>query len=647
MRPGHHLRHGHHRHEALTWAAGQGLDVIVTDHHLPGETLPPATAIVTPRFLPPAHPLAGLPGVGVAYLLGRAVMEARGAGDAADSLDLVALGIVADVAPQRDDVRYLLQRGLEALRANRRPGLQALLESARVDASALNEETIGFALAPRINALGRLAHAQAAVDLFTTQDLGARPRPGRPDGGAERPAAAAVQPGYRRRTGATGARPRAAGRAGAGAGPRHLAGRRGGHRGGAAGGAFRPPGHRAHHAAGRAGAWLGAIRRWGGYQRGHRRPPRAAGLLRRPSHGRRAQPAGGPAARVPAGAEPHGGRDGGRARPRRRASRWMPTWDGTSPAWTWPRSWSAWRPLAPEIRSPCLVSRDLHVASATDMGRTGEHRRAMVADEHGMERPVIWWHGADTPVPDGQIDLAYSLRTRLYPRRDAAAGGVAGLPAGAAGCGCRSRGGQADRGSARRARPPEALRQVLASEPSPAIWAEVTPPAGLPQGALALDRRILAASAGLVVWTAPPGGREMGGGAGPGASGHRIPAGPGSRGGQPGRFLPRLAGLVKHALRAKGGRAEYADLAAAMGSREEAVRLGLQWLAAAGHVRIVDEDVTGFCLALAGAGETPTRRRPALLDEDCDALRRRLADLLAETAAYRRYFRQAKVAPMP
>ena len=156
---------------ALTWAAGQGLDVIVTDHHLPESHLPPATAIVTPRFLPPEHPLAGLPGVGVAYLLGRAVMEARGVGDAAASLDLVALGIVADVAPQRDDVRYLLQRGLVALRLNRRPGLQALLESASVDAGALNEETIGFALAPRINALGRLAHAQAAVDLFTTQDL--------------------------------------------------------------------------------------------------------------------------------------------------------------------------------------------------------------------------------------------------------------------------------------------------------------------------------------------------------------------------------------------------------------------------------------------------------------------------------------------
>ena len=161
-----------------------------------------------------------------------------------------------------------------------------------------------------------------------------------------------------------------------------------------------------------------------------------------------------------------------------------------------------------------------------------------------------------------------------------------------------------------------------------------------------MDRRNLAASAGLVVWTTPPGAREWA------AALARVnPATVCLFAQDPGidtltSFLPRLAGLVKHALRAKGGRAEYADLAAAMASREEAVRLGLLWLAAAGHVRIADEDVTGLWLAR----EEPavaSGPAPLLPGEDPSLLRRRLADLLAETAAYRRYFRQAKVVPMP
>ncbi|MDP3046424.1 MAG: DHHA1 domain-containing protein, partial [Chloroflexota bacterium] len=296
--------------------------------------------------------------------------------------------------------------------------------------------------------------------------------------------------------------------------------------------------------------------------------------------------------------------------------------------------------------SPCFVSRDLHVASATDLGRTGEHRRAMVADERGMERPVIWWHGADTPVPDGPIDLAYSLRTRLFrgqvqlqvewldsrPVRPA----VVTVPAAPVQI--------VDLRDA--PRPLESLREVVVRLPSAPVWAEVTPPTDLPTGVLSVDRRNLAANAGLVVWTTPPGAREWA------AALARVhPATVYLFAQAPGvdtlaSFLPRLASLVKHALRAKGGRAEYADLAAAMASREEAVRLGLLWLTAAGHVRIADEDVTGLWLA---REEPAVTSGPASLlpGEDPSLLRRRLADLLAETAAYRRYFRQAKVAPMP
>ncbi|HEY5596874.1 MAG TPA: DHH family phosphoesterase, partial [Candidatus Bipolaricaulota bacterium] len=121
-------------HEPIIYAQSQGVDVIVTDHHaLPAE-LPQAHALINPQMLPPQHPLRTLPGVGVAYKLAEALYERAGRpGEAEKNLDLVALGIVADVAVQRGDTRYLLQRGLEALRRTQRVGLQALMEVADLD----------------------------------------------------------------------------------------------------------------------------------------------------------------------------------------------------------------------------------------------------------------------------------------------------------------------------------------------------------------------------------------------------------------------------------------------------------------------------------------------------------------------------------
>ena len=159
-------------HEAIAYAQSRGVDVIVTDHHsLPAE-LPPAYAAVNPQFLPPGHPLAALPGVGVAYKLAEELCVRAGQPElAAGQLDLVALGIVADVAALAGDTRYLLQRGLAALRRTARPGLQAMLALNQLDAASLNEEHIGFILAPRLNALGRLADANRAVEFLTTGEL--------------------------------------------------------------------------------------------------------------------------------------------------------------------------------------------------------------------------------------------------------------------------------------------------------------------------------------------------------------------------------------------------------------------------------------------------------------------------------------------
>ena len=159
-------------HEAIDYAIHQGLKVVVTDHHdLPQDgILPPAHANLNPKRLPSGHPLRTLPGVGVAFELIEALYDHRGI----DSLqlnrllDLVALGIVADVAEQVGDTRYLLQLGLRQLQKTDRPGLQALYKTISLEPEQLSTESIGFQIAPRLNAAGRLDDATLGVHLLTT-----------------------------------------------------------------------------------------------------------------------------------------------------------------------------------------------------------------------------------------------------------------------------------------------------------------------------------------------------------------------------------------------------------------------------------------------------------------------------------------------
>jgi single-stranded-DNA-specific exonuclease len=154
-------------HDAVTVAQAAGVDVVITDHHILGESLPPALAVINPMRLPQNHALRDLPGVAVAWeLIAALTTEER----ARELLDLVALGIVSDVAIQARDTRYLLQRGLEQMRISERIGLRALCERAGIDVAHLDEDDIGFSLGPRLNAQGRLGDAAAAVELLTTAD---------------------------------------------------------------------------------------------------------------------------------------------------------------------------------------------------------------------------------------------------------------------------------------------------------------------------------------------------------------------------------------------------------------------------------------------------------------------------------------------
>jgi single-stranded-DNA-specific exonuclease len=143
-----------------------GLDVIVTDHHRPGTALPDCTVVAT---RPSAYGCPDLCGTGVAHTLARALL-----GDdhpaVARSLDLVALATIADVVPLVDENRALAAAGLRALARTSRPGLQALMRTARVDPATVDSTAVAFRLAPRINAAGRLGRPDLALELLLTAD---------------------------------------------------------------------------------------------------------------------------------------------------------------------------------------------------------------------------------------------------------------------------------------------------------------------------------------------------------------------------------------------------------------------------------------------------------------------------------------------
>ena len=171
-------------HDTLAAAKDAGIDVIVTDHHeLAGAKdkgqrtkdksgLPPALAVVNPKRTDSEYPFRELAGVGVAFKLAWSVLSAlsRPKEELIALLDLVGLGTIADIVPLTDENRVLARIGLNAIRRSPRPGLQALLKVAGIADKPLSGYSIGFMLAPRLNAAGRVGHAELAARLLLTGD---------------------------------------------------------------------------------------------------------------------------------------------------------------------------------------------------------------------------------------------------------------------------------------------------------------------------------------------------------------------------------------------------------------------------------------------------------------------------------------------
>ncbi len=144
-----------------------GIDVIITDHHMPGDALPQATAIIDPVLEDSGYPYRQLAGVGVVFKLIQALLEKRGRQDSVSHyLKLVCIGTVADVVELKGENRLFVKHGLKGLESVSNVGLKSLIEACGINGRAVSEADLGFRLGPRINAAGRMGLTELAVQLF-------------------------------------------------------------------------------------------------------------------------------------------------------------------------------------------------------------------------------------------------------------------------------------------------------------------------------------------------------------------------------------------------------------------------------------------------------------------------------------------------
>ncbi|MDO7908090.1 single-stranded-DNA-specific exonuclease RecJ [Paenibacillus sp. JX-17] len=151
--------------EQIAYANSLGIDVVVTDHHEPPEILPEAYTLVNPKLPDCPYPFKGLAGVGVALKLAQAML-----GEVPEAwYEIASIGTIADLMPLQGENRYIVKTGLESMRRTSFPGIAALLSVGGIEIGAVTSVNVAFAMAPRINASGRLDHAGRAVSLLTTE----------------------------------------------------------------------------------------------------------------------------------------------------------------------------------------------------------------------------------------------------------------------------------------------------------------------------------------------------------------------------------------------------------------------------------------------------------------------------------------------
>ncbi len=286
-------------------------------------------------------------------------------------------------------------------------------------------------------------------------------------------------------------------------------------------------------------------------------------------------------------------------------------------------------PFGPGNPALMLCAPRLEVRASRLVGRQEEHRILTLADETGFARQVVWWNGGSEQAPQGLFDLAYTARASTYRgERSVQVEYLAARP---------SPGAPVVEIAAmdievldfRRARDAEVHLAELLSGGDVAVFGE----GEMDTAARGSNRQLLLPAATLAFWTAPSSPSEVRA-ALAAVRPERVALFAMELGlDRPDAFLRRLAGLVKHALKARGGRAGVADLAAATAQRELVVHLGLKWLVAQGNLTIIEEGDGAVLLAWGRGQPAPEPERTLAAA--------RLSAALRETAAFRAYFRTA------
>lgn len=608
-------------------------------HHPSPASVRFADAIVNPKFLPPGDPLRTLPGVGVAYKLMQHLYHLCGrSGEESEFLDLVALGIVADVAEQVNDARYLLQLGLEKLRTTKRIGLRVLMETARLNPETVDADSIGFQLGPRMNALGRLEDATVAVELLTTRDIiRAQTLAGKMERlNQERRvltsqiAAAAMdmidrEPKLLDYNGLVLHHPNwHAGIVGIVASrlveefgkPTVLL--------------LTPPGEPARGSARSItgvdiGGSIAACSHLLLHHGGH---PGAAGLALLPENidlFRR---------ELSRQIELH--RDDG-----------IPTGlliDAEAPlnqvSLTLAEELQRLGPFGNGNPTPQFLTSGLTIVEDRRLGREGTHRKLTVQSEDGAKAPVIWFNGADAELPAGPIDLVYTIGINEYrgernlqlsfvairPAQEATVTVVPGL------------GPQWRIEDLRN----QALALAALPQPDQACWYAEGTNLTFNGSAIPYTPRLNLVQRGqgqaLVLWSTPPSpellqwlvettqptaiylcGQQT--------SDDSLPG-----------LLRHVAGMCKYALQ-RDGLLQINRMAARLGTTEAVMRHSLLWLESRGQIRLIDWDPEGAPTDTVhiAAGNGVEQR------ENRDLLQSELDEQLAEVRAYRRFFLRATV----
>ena len=616
-------------HAAVDYALSRGVDMVISDHHDLPEILPPAIAVVNPKLLRDGHLLSTLSGAGVAYKLAEELYARSGhPGEASKHLDLAALGLVADLARLSGDARYLVQRGLNALRKTERLGLQIMMEMAELVPANLTEEHIGFVLAPRLNALGRLGDANPAVDLLTTSDtvrarvlaaeleglntqrqllcsqvvraaeaqlladpsLLAQPvlvlgHPSWP-GGVVGIVASRLVERYRK--------------------PAIL---------------FSTPAGQAARGSARSieglnitaaiAAEKDLLLNFGGH-------PMAAGLSMQPENlpefrRRLAKTVADMLGDVET-----------------EANLEIDDWLGL-PEITLDlaAALETLAPYGPGNEKLTLATHALKMQSAATIGRNQEHLKLIVADEAGNSQTVLWWNGADEKdaLPEGRFDLAYNLRAsdwRGSPQVQMEFIDLHSLETEK----IEIKNRQLEIVDYRNVKEPSQILATLKQQSTIMIWAEG--PEKKQVGGK--GRNELATADALAIWTIPPSPEDLRlalekvkprtvylfTGSDPLES--------------PEAYLGRLAGLLKYTINQRGGKVPWSELESATAQRSLTVRKGVEWLVSQGRISIQLETDDELVVALTASSEYPSASSHLLPE---------IRSLLAETAAYRAHFKRA------